>query len=47
MNVLTKTNKEIYQEIYETILNKNSKILNGFTKENKEKMKEITSKKAS
>ena len=47
INVLTKTNKEIYQEIYETILNKNSKILNGFTKENKEKMKEITSKKAS
>ncbi len=47
MNVLTKANKEIYEEIYETILQKNPKILNGFTKENKEKMKEITNKKAS
>lgn len=47
MNVLTKANKEVYQEIYETILQKNSKILDGFTKENKDKMKEITNKKAS
>lgn len=47
MNVLTKANKEVYQEIYETILQKNPEILDGFTKENKDKMKEITNKKAS
>lgn len=47
MNVITKANKEIYQEIYDTILEKNSKILNGFNKENKDKVKEITNKKAS
>ena len=47
MNVITKANKEVYQEIYDTILEKNAKILNGFNKENKNKVKEIVNKKAS
>lgn len=44
MSVVTKNNKEAMEEIYQTILQKNPKILNGFTKENQKKVKELTKK---
>lgn len=39
MDVVTKKSKEVYQEIYQTILEKNENILNGFTKENQQEVK--------
>ena len=44
MSVVTKSSKEAMEEIYQTILKKNPKILNGFTKENRQKIKELTKK---
>lgn len=44
MSVVTKSSKEAMEEIYQTILKKNPKILNGFTKENRQKVKELTKK---
>ena len=36
INPLTKTNKEIYDEIWNTILSKNNDMLIGFTNENQQ-----------
>lgn len=40
IDVITKKKKEIYNEIWDTIINKNEKIVLGYTKENIKKMNE-------
>ena len=41
MNFVTKKNKEVFEEIYQTISSKNKDILTGFTKENQQTIKKL------
>ena len=44
IDVISKNKKEIFEEVWNTIVSKNDKVLIGYTKENIDKVKLLTKK---